>query len=111
MEGARKREILDAAATVFATSGLRASLQEVAEASGSLRGSLYHHFDSKEDIFIELVRQYQADLDEIAAHATGATGSPLERIEALGTAIAECAIRHRAALLLTFYEPPAGSSA
>jgi len=111
MDGARKREILDAAATVFATSGLRASLQEVAEASGILPGSLYHHFDSKEDIFIELVRQYQAELDQIAAHATDATGSPLERVEALGTAIAECAIRHRAALLLTFYEPPAGSSA
>ena len=28
----------------------------------------------------------------------------------LGTSIAQCAIRHRAALLLTYYEPPAGSS-
>jgi AcrR family transcriptional regulator len=114
VDGARKSEILEAAASVFATSGLRASLQEVAEASGILPGSLYHHFDSKEDIFIELVREYQADLDRIAAtamephRAEGA--SPLQRVEALGTAIAECAIRHRAALLLTFYEPPAGSS-
>jgi AcrR family transcriptional regulator len=114
VEGARKAEILDAAAKVFGTSGLRASLQDVAEACGILPGSLYHHFDSKEDIFIELVRRYQSELDEIAATATdrrrAGAGSPLEQAVAFGTAIAACAIRHRAALLLTFYEPPAGSS-
>lgn len=110
-EGARKTEILETAATVFAASGLRASLQEIADACGILPGSLYHHFTSKEEIFVELVQQYQADLESIAASARDASAdAPLERVVALGRAIAECAIRHRAALLLTYYEPPAGSS-
>ena len=35
--------------------GFRASLKEIADARGILPGSLYHHFDSKEAIIIELV--------------------------------------------------------
>jgi AcrR family transcriptional regulator len=109
----RKAEILDTAARVFASSGLRASLQQVADACEILPGSLYHHFESKEDIFIELVRRYQAELDAIAEKAlepgSGARAAE-ERIVALGTAIAECAVRHRAALLLTLFEPPGGPS-
>jgi AcrR family transcriptional regulator len=114
VERARRDEILDRAATVFATSGLRASLQEIADACGILPGSLYHHFASKEDIFIELAQRYQADLAAVARDAVQqlhhGTESPLELFVALGTAIAQCAIRHRAALLLTYYEPPADSS-
>jgi AcrR family transcriptional regulator len=113
-ESVRKAEIIEAAANVFGTSGLRSSLQEVADASGILPGSLYHHFESKEAIFVELVQRYQADLDQIAGAAIdesrAAVAPPLDQVVALGTAIAQCAIRHRAALLLTFYEPPAGSS-
>jgi len=112
-DSGRKAEILDTAATVFASSGLRASLQQIADACGILPGSLYHHFESKEDIFIELVRRYQAELDDLAKKAVEPGSGPLapeERIVDLGTAIAECAVRHRAALLLTLYEPPAGPS-
>ena len=109
----RKAEILDAAAALFASSGLRTSLQQIADACGILPGSLYHHFESKEAIFIALVERYQAELAEIAEKAVdpGASpGRPDERIVALGTAIAQCAVRHRAALLLTLYEPPASAS-
>jgi AcrR family transcriptional regulator len=114
-ERARRDEILDRAAAVFATSGLRASLQETADACGILPGSLYHHFESKEDIFIELVQRYQADLTAIAHDAIeqlhAGTEPPADLFVSLGATIAQCAIRHRAALLLTYYEPPAGSSA
>lgn len=113
VDSERKAEILDTAAAVFASSGLRASLQQIADACGILPGSLYHHFESKEEIFIELVRRYQAELDDLAKKAVEPASGPLppeERIVALGTAIAECAVRHRAALLLTLYEPPAGPS-
>ena len=57
--------------------------------------------------------RYQAELDRIADAAleAGATATPepLQPIIDLGRAIAECAVRNRAALLLTFYEPPSGS--
>ncbi len=54
-DGARRAEILETAATLFASSGLRTTLKDIADACGILPGSLYHHFDSKEAIVIELV--------------------------------------------------------
>ena len=112
-DGTRRGEILDTAATLFASSGLRTSLKEIADACGILPGSLYHHFESKEALMVELVERYQADLDALArdaARSTSADGrSAEERIVSLGSAIAACAIRHRAALLLTLYEPPSSA--
>ena len=91
VDSERKAEILDSAATLFGSSGLRTSLQQVADACGILPGSLYHHFESKEAIFIALVERYQAELDEIAEKAAEEGANPRrpdERIVALGTAIA-----------------------
>ena len=113
-DGARREEILETAASLFASSGLRTSLKEIADAAGILPGSLYHHFDSKEAIIVELVRRYQDDLDRVAKEALDALHEldprpAEERIVELGEAIAACAVRHRAALLLTLYEPPTNS--
>ena len=119
VDGARRTEILETAARLFASSGLRTSLKEIADACGILPGSLYHHFESKEAIIVELIERYRAELDEIATKALDELREPgpeqepepvSERIVALSSAIAECAVRHRAAVLLTFYEPPSGAS-
>lgn len=111
-DGARRTEILDTAASLFASAGLQSSLKEIADACGILPGSLYHHFDSKEAIIVELVQRYRDDLDRVAQEAVDrsrrASGTPApERVKDLGRQIADCAVRHRAALLLTLYEPPA----
>src|SRR3954453_16417799 len=110
-EGARREEVLETAATLFASSGLRTSLKEIADAAGILPGSLYHHFDSKEAIIVELVRRYQDDLDMVAKEAVDGLHevdprSVEQRVVDFGEAIAVCAVRHRAALLLTLYDPP-----
>ena len=110
-DGARREEVLETAASLFASSGLRTSLKEIADAAGILPGSLYHHFESKEAIIVELVRRYQDDLDRVAKEAVDGLHDldprPIEdRVVDLGEAIAACAVRHRAALLLTLYDPP-----
>jgi AcrR family transcriptional regulator len=111
--GARRTEILDTAASLFAASGVRTSLKEIADAVGILPGSLYHHFDSKDAIFVELIERYRVELDAIATRSiadldTDDGRSARERVEALGTALARCAVRNRAALLLTMMDPPTG---
>lgn len=54
---ARRAELLDAALEVFAELGFeRATLHHVAERAGVTKGALYHYFDSKDHLFIELVR-------------------------------------------------------
>ena len=104
-DGSRRTEVLEAAASLIASSGLRTSLQEIADAAGILPGSLYHHFESKEAILIELIRRYHADLDRI-----GEIGQQPGDVVELGSAIARCAVRHRAALQLSFHEPPTNAN-
>ncbi|OJZ68947.1 TetR family transcriptional regulator [Mycobacterium paraffinicum] len=109
--GTRRTEILTTAASLIAQSGLRTSLQEIADAAGILPGSLYHHFESKEAILIELIHRYQEDLDRIGQAAQAKLDKPdprpvPEQIVELGSAIANCAVRHRAALQMSFYEGP-----
>ncbi|MQY27435.1 TetR/AcrR family transcriptional regulator [Nocardia aurantia] len=107
----RRTEILRTADAVIASSGLRASLQQIADAAGILPGSLYHHFESKEAILVELVRRYRDALDRVGAVALERLGErgarpPLDRILELGREIARCAVEHRAALQMSFYEGP-----
>lgn len=114
VSSARRTELLETAARLFASSGLRVSLKEIADACGILPGSLYHHFDSKEAMIVELVRRYREDLDRIASRTldTLRHSDPMsveDRIVELGRSIARCGVRHRAALLLTQYDPPAAS--
>jgi AcrR family transcriptional regulator len=113
-DGTRRTEILQTAATLIASSGLRTSLQEIADAAGILPGSLYHHFESKEAILVELVRRYYTDLDRIGeiAHEQldqADARSVADKIVELGSAIARCAVQHRAALQMSFYEAPSAN--
>ena len=113
-DGTRRTEILQTAASLIASSGLRTSLQEIADAAGILPGSLYHHFESKEAILVELVRRYYADLDRIGEIAHERLDKPDSRpvadeIFELGSAIARCAVQHRAALQMSFYEAPSAN--
>ena len=108
-DGTRRTEILQTAASLIASSGLRTSLQEIADAAGILPGSLYHHFESKEAILVELLHRYHTDLDRIAENAQGKLDDPSSRsafdqIVELSGAIAQCAVTHGAALQMTFYE-------
>ncbi|WP_445170562.1 TetR/AcrR family transcriptional regulator [Mycolicibacterium sp. Dal123E01] len=110
-DGTRRTEILQTAASIIATSGLRTSLQEIADAAGILPGSLYHHFDSKEAILVELLGRYHEDLDRIADEAQSRLNDPefrpaFDQLAELATAIAQCAVTHRAALQMSFYEGP-----
>jgi AcrR family transcriptional regulator len=61
----RRDEILAIAAQLFAERGFAATtVREIADASGILSGSLYHHFDSKESMVDELVHEM---LDRVLA--------------------------------------------
>jgi AcrR family transcriptional regulator len=113
-DGKRRTEVLETAATLIASSGLRTSLQEIADAAGILPGSLYHHFESKEAILVELVRRYYADLDRVGNAALDRLDEPdnrsvAEKIVELGSDIARCAVKHRAALQMSFYEAPSSN--
>jgi AcrR family transcriptional regulator len=113
-DGTRRAEILETAASLIATSGLRTSMHDIADAAGIQAGSLYHHFESKEALLVELLRRYHDDLDRVADRALQRLDDPSSRpgftqIAALGTALAQCAVAHRAAIQISIYETPSSN--
>jgi AcrR family transcriptional regulator len=54
-------ELLDAALHVFAEKGYRnARLDDVADAAGVTKGAIYHYFDTKEGLLLQVVEHYRA---------------------------------------------------
>lgn len=66
---ARKEQILDAAARVFAEKGfLRATTKEIADAADLSEGSIYNYFESKHDLLLAIVdRVVRQALDRLLA--------------------------------------------
>jgi len=61
--GERRETILAAAAGLFAARGYEgASLDEVAGAAGVTKPILYRHFDSKQDLYLALLRRHAEDM-------------------------------------------------
>jgi AcrR family transcriptional regulator len=111
----RREEVLAAAAAKFASSGyVLTSLKDIGDSCGILPGSLYHHFDSKEAIAVELVERYKSDLDtatETILQSLNTDPRPLyDRLLSISGTLAALAARHVAAVHLTLYEPPAQAS-
>jgi len=78
---ARDQEVIEAAVKIFWEKGYaNASVQDVADALGMLKGSLYYYIDSKERLLEKIFDNSHAELSEIAGAATVAGGSAADRI-------------------------------
>ena len=61
---ATREQLLDAAEQVFRERGVgHASLAEVADAAGVTRGAIYHHFESKAELFQALMARAEMPID------------------------------------------------
>jgi TetR/AcrR family transcriptional regulator, cholesterol catabolism regulator len=80
----REREIIDAAAQIFHKNGYAdTSVQDVAEAVGILKGSLYYYIDSKEDLLYRVLLEVHEEAEGILESLEEMKdASPLERIAA-----------------------------
>lgn len=100
----KRRAILDAARQTFAEDGLeRASLRAIAARAGYTPAALYFHFDSKEAIYAELLRDSLAALGQSVARAVKKTQDPAERFRAAAMAFFSYYARHPSELDLGFY--------
>lgn len=58
LDSAKRRQVLDGARQVFLARGFdAASMGDIAKAAGVSKGTLYVYFESKEDLFAELVKR------------------------------------------------------
>jgi AcrR family transcriptional regulator len=79
---ARRAQILDGAAQVFAEKGFaRATTKEIAEAADVSEGTIYNYFDSKEDLLIGLM--FRVANAQLAEREFGPNTAPDEQLEIL----------------------------
>lgn len=79
----RDTEVLDAAIAVFYAKGYSgASIQDVADIVGVLKGSLYHYISSKEDLLFRVFQGSHDQALEIMREISDRDLAPRERLEA-----------------------------
>jgi AcrR family transcriptional regulator len=79
----RREELIAAAARIFSARGYQgASLREICAAAGILAGSMYHHFRSKEDLFVSVHAQGFLHLNEVVDRALEGKTEAWGRLEA-----------------------------
>ncbi|GAA1959730.1 TetR/AcrR family transcriptional regulator [Amycolatopsis minnesotensis] len=82
-----RRQILDAAAAVFAERGIAAtSLNDIASTAGLTKGAVYSSFDSKDELVLTIMEEHIVDR---MAHATAV----FDEIADLGDATSEAGAR------------------
>lgn len=80
--GTRRRLLIDAAGAVFVDQGFHASgMDEIAVVAGVSKPVLYQHFDSKRDLYIEVLRFHVDDLLDRIRTALESTTDNRRRVE------------------------------
>jgi AcrR family transcriptional regulator len=80
---ARRRQLLGAARDVFVAQGYHsAAMDEIAERAGVSKPVLYQHFPGKLDLYLALLDESVADLNQSLAQALASTDDNKERVPA-----------------------------
>jgi AcrR family transcriptional regulator len=83
----RSQDVLEAAVRVFHQKGYAsASIQDIADEVGVLKGSLYHYIDSKEDLLARLFEDSAGHFMAMLDEASGLDERPVERLRSFAYA-------------------------
>jgi AcrR family transcriptional regulator len=79
--GDRKEQILEAAREVFSQKGYNeVTVADITSQAGIAKGTLYLYWKSKEDLFLEVIRDATQRLRFALVEAAGEVDDPLERV-------------------------------
>ena len=104
VQGTRERLLHEARKILEEGGYAAASVQAIADRSGVAAGTLYRHFSSKADLFVQLVRD-TARRDIEAMKAAASSGGSVERLEAIVATFARRTLRKRRLAWALVYEP------
>jgi AcrR family transcriptional regulator len=92
----RRDEILDAAATLFATKAFHeVRLDDIAAKAQIGKGTVYLYWSSKEDVYLDIIRRgFASVLDQLDRGLAANTGDTWDRIHAVITALVDFAFQH-----------------
>jgi len=92
----RRARLLDAAAKLFSERGFHAtSMRDIAKAVGMLSGSIYYHFESKEEMLLAVYEEGVRGVAERVEQAVAKHDAPWARLEAACAAHLSGLIAHR----------------
>jgi TetR/AcrR family fatty acid metabolism transcriptional regulator len=79
---AKKQEILQAAIQAFASKGAAATkIHDIAEAAGVSQGTIYLYFDSKEEIFEEVIKLHASPSEGMSEQLMSLAGDPRDKLK------------------------------
>lgn len=106
-----RKEILDTALDLFLVQGYEAtSLREIADRLTITKAALYYHFPAKEQLVVELTRDFLNELGDLVATARAGARQPRQtaRIELLA-AYLDLFVRHEKIVALLSRNPAAAN--
>ncbi|HEY1689778.1 MAG TPA: TetR/AcrR family transcriptional regulator [Solirubrobacteraceae bacterium] len=102
----RDQEVLEVAAQIFYERGYSdATVQEIADALGILKGSLYHYIDTKEDLLFRLLENVHKEVEMIRHEVSGrADLDPLGQLELYVRRTVEYDVRNVVAISVYYHD-------
>ncbi len=92
-----RRAILEAAAVVFVERGFHAArIQDIAERARIGVGTVYNHFEQKEDVMLALLEEHTSELASLFARHSSDVGDFAERLHARLVRVLDYKDQHRA---------------
>jgi AcrR family transcriptional regulator len=92
----RRAQLLDAAARLFSERGFHAtSMRDIAKAVGMLSGSIYYHFESKDEMLLAVCEEGISRVGAAVEQAVAAETEPWARLEAACAAHLRGLVTHR----------------
>lgn len=91
---AKRRQIMDGAREVFLSGGFDgASMNDIARAAGVSKGTLYVYFDSKEQLFEDLIREDRRQQAERVCGTIALSGEPRDVLFRFGRRLVDLLVR------------------
>jgi AcrR family transcriptional regulator len=101
----RRREVLDASVQYFFEKGYEgASLLDIAEEVGLLKGSLYYYAKSKEDLLFAIVEEVYTEGVNAAEELRASPAGPVEKLEQSLARAALYLLEHRREVVIYFHD-------
>jgi AcrR family transcriptional regulator len=99
----RRQQLLDVALRVFADRGFHpTSMNDLAEAAGVTKPVLYQHFNSKRELYLELLDTVGTRLQDAIVTATAEADGPRQQVEQGFAAYFHFVAEHQAAFQVLF---------
>ena len=95
-QAAGKQCILEQAREQFFAHGYHGvSIRDIVQACGLSNAALYHHFGSKQNLYVEVIREFVSSLVKPVQEAEARSGSSRERLTRMVLAFAQYASESR----------------